>query len=71
MESSGPNKTGKETARHGESFSADLDQLKGGSVNRQADAPILEIKLRLLKLALVQYCCYLSVISTQISVCGS
>lgn len=42
MESSGSNKAGKETARHGDSFSADLDQLKRGSVNKQADARILE-----------------------------
>jgi hypothetical protein len=71
MESSGSNKTRKETARHSDSFSVDLDQLKGFSVNRQADAPILEIKLSLWKLVLVRCCCYCSVISTQDSACGS
>jgi len=30
MESGGTNKAGKETARHGDSISADLDQLKAG-----------------------------------------
>lgn len=63
MESSGSNKAGKETARHGDSFSADLDQLKRGSVNKQADARILESQAQTLEV-LLQCCYYWSVIST-------